>query len=415
MISSSCLTNGLSRYRPTAPCIERNWRWLVVMVCALIATGCSPPTRLAAVPQRDELSMNVGSMQAIRYYPPDQLGSLQADAVDAVGRERAALAAAGHEGPLPPASYLAVSGGGEDGAFGAGLLIGWTETGTRPEFKVVTGVSTGALTAPFAFLGPAYDRQLEEIYTTLTAANVLETRGYLAAIFDDAMADTAPLRRTIAKYMTEDLLAAIAREHAKGRILLIGTTNLDLRRGVIWNIGKIAASGDPGALELVRTILVASAAIPGAFPPVMFDVTVDGQPYQEMHVDGGASAQVFVYPPSLKIAEAAKELGIERQRDVYVIRNARLDAEWADVKRDTMSIAGRAISSLIQTQGVGDLYRIYAVSQRDRVGFHLAYVPSSFDVKLVEPFDPTYMRALFELGHTLGAQGYPWLEQPPSY
>jgi hypothetical protein len=385
------------------------------MVCALIVTGCSPPTRLAAVPQRDELSMNVGSMQAIRYYPPDQLGSLQADAMDAVGRERAALAAAGHEGPLPPVSYLAVSGGGEDGAFGAGLLIGWTEAGTRPEFKVVTGVSTGALTAPFAFLGPAYDDQLAEIYTTLTAANVLETRSYLAAIFDDAMADTAPLRRTIAKYMTEDLLAAIAREHAKGRILLIGTTNLDVRRGVIWNIGKIAASGDPGALELVRTILVASAAIPGAFPPVMIDVTVDGQPYQEMHVDGGASAQVFVYPPSLKIAEAAKELGIERQRDVYVIRNARLDAEWADVRRDTMSIAGRAISSLIQTQGVGDLYRIYAVSQRDGVGFHLAYIPSSFDVKLKEPFDPAYMRALFELGRKLGAQGYPWLEQPPGY
>jgi predicted patatin/cPLA2 family phospholipase len=397
------------------PGIKASLQKLAIAGCILALAGCTTPTRLSAVPQQDELSMNVGSMQAIRYYPPDQLGSLQADALDAINRERAALAAAGHTGPLPPVSYLAVSGGGEDGAFGAGLLTGWTETGTRPEFKVVTGVSTGALTAPFAFLGPAYDGQLKEMYTTLSAADVLETRSFLAAIYDDAMADTAPLRRTIAKYMTMDVLAAIAREHAKGRILLIGTTNLDLRRGVIWNIGKIAASGSPEALELVRSILVASAAIPGAFPPVMIDVTVDGKPYQEMHVDGGASAQVFVYPPSLKIAEAAKALGIERRRDVYVIRNARLDAQWADVKRETMSIASRAISSLIQTQGIGDLYRIYAVSQRDGVGFHLAYIPPSFDMELKEPFDPGYMQALFELGHKMGAQGYPWQDHPPGY
>jgi hypothetical protein len=147
----------------------------------------------------------------------------------------------------------------------------------------------------------------------------------------------------------------------------------------------------------------------------MIDVMADGQPYQEMHVDGGASAQVFIYPPSLKIGEVARKEGIRRRRDVYVIRNARLDADWADVKRSTLSIAGRAISSLIQTQGVGDLYRIYTVSQRDRVGFHLAYIPSSFDVKLETPFDQTYMRALFDLGLKLGAQGYPWQPRPPGY
>lgn len=388
---------------------------LAVLAVALLASGCSPPTRLAAVPERHEFNATVGSMQGIRYYPPDHLGTLEADARDSVERERAALAAAGHKGALPPASYLAVSGGGEDGAFGAGLLTGWTKSGTRPEFKVVTGVSTGALTAPFAFLGPAYDDRLAEIYTSITAADVLEARGFLAAVTNDAMADTAPLRRTIARYVTPDLLAAIAREHEKGRLLLIGTTDLDAQRGVIWNVGKIAASGDPGAPELVRSILVASAAIPGAFPPVMIDVMADGQPYQEMHVDGGASAQVFIYPPSLKVAELAKKAGVVRQRDVYVIRNARLDANWADVKRRTLSIAGRAISSLIQTQGVGDLYRIYTVSQRDGVRFHLAYIPSSFDVKLESPFDQTYMRALFELGHKLGAQGYAWQTRPPGF
>ncbi|WP_342241107.1 patatin-like phospholipase family protein [Inquilinus sp. OTU3971] len=415
MISSASIARVWSQCCAIRPSAQRDLPRLVVLAVALLASGCSPPSRLAAVPERHEFNATVGSMQGIRYYPPDHLGTLEADARESVERERAALAASGHRGPLPPASYLAVSGGGENGAFGAGLLVGWTKTGTRPEFKVVTGVSTGALTAPFAFLGPAYDDRLAGIYTSITAAEVLEARGFLAAVTDDAMADTAPLRRTIAKYVTRDLLAAIAREHDKGRILLIGTTDLDAQRGVIWNIGKIAASGDPGALELVRSILVASAAIPGAFPPVMIDVMADGQPYQEMHVDGGASAQVFIYPPSLKVAEVAKKAGIVRQRDVYVIRNARLDADWADVKRRTLSIAGRAISSLIQTQGVGDLYRIYTVSQRDGVGFHLAYIPSSFDVKLETPFDQTYMRALFELGRKMGAEGYPWQTRPPGY
>lgn len=415
MISSAVIARVWSRCRAIRPSARRDLPRLVILAVALIASGCSPPTRLAAVPERHEFNATIGSMQGVRYYPPDHLGTIEADARASVDRERAVLAAAGHKGPLPPASYLAVSGGGENGAFGAGLLVGWTKTGTRPEFKVVTGVSTGALTAPFAFLGPAYDDRLAGIYTSITAAEVLESRGFLAALTDDAMADTAPLRRTIAKYVTPDLLAAIAREHEKGRILLIGTTDLDAQRGVIWNIGKIAASGDPGALELVRSILVASTAIPGAFPPVMIDVTADGQPYQEMHVDGGATAQVFIYPPSLKIGELAKKAGIVRRRDVYVIRNARLDADWADVRRSTLSIAGRAISSLIQTQGVGDLYRIYTVSQRDGVGFHLAYIPSSFDVKLETPFDQTYMRALFDLGLKLGAQGYPWQTRPPGY
>jgi hypothetical protein len=154
------------------------------------------------------------------------------------------------------------------------------------------------------------------------------------------------------------MLDAIAAEYAKGRVLLIGTTNLDARRPVIWNIGQIAASGHPEALDLIRDILVASAAIPGAFPPVMIDVQVDGKTYEEMHVDGGASSQVFVYPPGLSVAATFRAEGVTRERRLYVIRNARLDPEWALVDRSTLSILERAVSSLIQTQGVGDLYRV---------------------------------------------------------
>jgi predicted acylesterase/phospholipase RssA len=352
-------------------------------------------------------------MTGIRYWPPADVKTIESDAIASYKREAALAASQGRR--LPTANFLAISGGGENGAFGAGLLVGWTEAGTRPEFKLVTGISTGALTAPFAFLGPAYDQQLKAVYTTVDQDDVLKKRSVLAAVFDDALTDNSPLHNLVATYVTQDMLEAIAAENAKGRLLLIGTTNIDARRPVIWNIGKIAASGNPNALELVRKILVASAAIPGAFPPTMIDVEVDGESYQEMHVDGGASAQVFVYPPKLRLAELSAEVGATRKRRLFVIRNSRLDPDWADTKRKTLSIAGRAISSLIQTQGVGDLYRIYATAQRDGVDFNLAFIPETFDVPLPEPFDRHYMNELFETGYSLGRAGYPWAKAPPGY
>jgi predicted acylesterase/phospholipase RssA len=235
-----------------------------------------------------------------------------------------------------------------------------------------------------------------------------------AALFDDAMVDTAPLRRFVGRYANQPMFNDIAAEHARGRILLVGTTNIDARRPVIWNIGKLAASGHPNGLEVFRSILVASAAIPGAFPPVMIDVEVDGRHYQEMHVDGGASAQVFVYPPAL-VAIARQRLGarFQRQRRAYIIRNSRLTADWAETNRRTLDISGRAIQSLIQTQGVGDLYRIYSTADRDGVDFNLAYIPPEFTTPYVEPFETQYMNELFDLGHRMGREGYHMGRAPP--
>jgi predicted acylesterase/phospholipase RssA len=384
---------------------------LALIVLPLLA-GCATPSRLDAVPRAEEGAANVEGMTGIRYWREEDLPLLTQDSMDAYTRE---LNLAGAKGPLPPANFLAISGGGENGAFGAGLLVGWTQAGTRPEFKVVTGVSTGALTAPFAFLGPRYDEQLKAVYTTFGSKDVLDKRGMLAALFDDAMADNAPLQKLVAKFITPDMLQEIAAEYAKGRMLLIATTNLDARRPVVWNIGKIAASGNPKALELVRKILIASAAIPVAFPPMMIDVSVNGKHYQEMHVDGGASAQVFVYPRQLKIGELSAQAGITRERRAFIIRNARLDPDWADTKRNVLPIAGRAITSLIQTQGVGDLYRIYTITQRDGVDFNLAFIPPTFNVELPEPFDQHYMNELFKVGYDLGKSGYDWTKTPPGY
>ena len=329
-------------------------RWLLVAgaVACTFMTRCAPLPRLNAVPSQDASDVTVLGLSDIRYWGDEDSPLLIQEGKAAYARELSAYRRAGHEGPLPPANYLAISGGGEDGAFGAGLLVGWTAAGTRPQFKLVTGVSTGALTAPFAFLGPRYDAQLQAVYTMISRKDVLEPRFYIAALTEDALASNAPLRRTLARYVTQAMLDEIATQYEQGRILLIGTTDLDQGRPVIWNIGKLAASRHPGALKLVQDILLASTAIPGVFPPVMIDVQANGRKYQEMHVDGGASAQVFVYPPSLQLNAAASRTGVVRERRLYVIWNARLDPQWAEIQRRTFTIVERAISSLIQTQGV---------------------------------------------------------------
>ena len=388
---------------------------LLSFAALLLLQGCATPSRLAAVPVQDTTRAEIPGIPNARYWVQTDIEPFVRDALASAQREQAYLARTGHQGPLPPVNFLAVSGGGDDGAFGAGLLVGWTETGTRPEFRGVTGVSTGALIAPFAFLGPEEDDTLREVYTAIGPANVLEPRSLLVALTSDALADNSPLFELISRYINAEFLARIAREYQeKGRLLLIGTTNLDARRGIVWNMGAIAASGDPKALDLFRKILLASAAIPAAFPPVMIDVEVNGKPYQEMHVDGGTQAQVFLYPP--RMFDLIRQQGVNvtpRERSVYIIRNARLDPDWAAVERSTLTIAGRAISSLIQTQGLGDLYRIYTTAQRDGLDYNLAYIGADFNAEHKEDFDTAYMRALFDYGYQLGRKGYPWQKTPP--
>ena len=257
---------------------------------------------------------------------------------------------------------------------------------------------------------------IKKLYTTIDDSDIFSERGFTAVFFDDALMDTTPLYGIIASYVDDDMLAAIAREYEKGRLLFIGSTNLDARRGVIWNIGAIAASGQPGALELIHKILLASAAIPLAFPPVMVDVEVDGVAYHEMHVDGGAVAQLFLYPPSVgeQIKAYMEETGFTRERHAYIIRNGALTRELKAVERETLSIAGQAVATMIYMSGVNDLYRVYFVTQIDGVGYNLAYIDDDFDAPPPEGmFDPVYMNALFEYGYDLGRSGYPWKKTPP--
>jgi hypothetical protein len=317
---------------------------------------------------------------------------------------------------MPEVQLLAVSGGGENGAFGAGLLCGWSERGSRPTFELVTGVSTGALTAPFAFLGSSYDPQLRAVYTQLSPEDVLEKRFITAALLDDALTDNSPLFKTISRYLNDEMLAGIAKRYDEGRLLLILTANLDAQQPVIWNIGAIAKSGHPKAPDTIRRILLASAAVPGAFPPTMFNVTVNGQPFQEMHVDGGAFAQAFLYPRSVMRLRQARLRRAEKvvPATAYIIRNGRLDPEWSAVERRTMSIAGRAISTMITVSGYNDVLKMYASAQRDNIGFNLAYIGSDFTKELPKPFDQAFMRALFDYGYQRARRGDEWAHEPPT-
>jgi predicted acylesterase/phospholipase RssA len=318
-------------------------------------------------------------------------------------------------GNTKPSYILALSGGGEGGAFGAGILNGWTVTGTRPEFTVVTGISTGALIAPFAFLGSDYDWVLKELYTETTAKQLIKKNGIFSIFRLDALFDTEPLRKLIAEYITADTLQKISQEHLKGRRLFIGTTNLDTLRTVIWDMGAIASSNHSDAPELFRKVMLASASIPGAYPAVYINVQAEGKQYDEMHVDGGTSSQVFVYPPEFKLKELAKQHNYNRERNLYVIFNSKLKPKGQVFKPGLRTIARRSISTLINTQGQGDIFRIYLTSQRDKVNFNMAFIPSVMEKESTEEFDTDYMQELYDYGYKQMIDGYQWKQTLPGF
>lgn len=310
-------------------------------------------------------------------------------------------------------TYLAISGGGANGAFAAGLLLGWTASGERPEFTAVTGVSAGALVAPFAFLGPEYDDVLKTVAAGLTPDQVYKKRGVIRALRTDALATTEPLQALIAKYVDEEVMEKIAAAHREGRSLTIGTANLDSMRPVIWRIGAIANSGHPDALSLIRQILLASASIPVVFSPVLIGVEADGQKYDELHVDGGAASQVFLYPVGIDYDEVLERLAVPGRPKVYIIRNSRLDPIYKQLRNKFFPIAGRSLQSLVRTQGIGDLYRIYLETCRDGLDFNLASIPADFTEESKEEFDRQYMHDLYDMAFERAEAGYDWEKMPP--
>jgi len=338
--------------------------------------GCALATARNPVPPALESQASVVGMGAapIRFWG-DQLPPN----ADAIVKEKWAQVRASRpellaKGRRPVVNFLALSGGGSDGAFGAGVLGGWTASGKRPEFDVVTGVSTGALTAPFAFLGPKYDAALKDVFTQSNTKDIAIAQPVRGLLGGDSLASNAPLAKVVAYYVNDDFLKEVAAEHLKGRRLLIGTTNLDAERPVIWDMGAIATSGRPEALELFRTVLLSSAAIPAVFPPGFIKVAADGALYDEMHVDGGATREVFLVPTQFMANKIDGRLGISPIRRAYIIRNGHVAPEYKPVKARTLSIAGRAVSSLRRWRSL----RALPVRQTQQYGLQPRLHPCRF-------------------------------------
>ena len=305
--------------------------------------------------------------------------------------------------PTTPGPWLALSTGGGDGAFGAGLLNGWSESGKRPEFSVVTGVSTGALMAPYAFIGSSQDPGLKRAYTEYNAGDIFED-----VKTPESLVDTWPLKRLIDKEVTPELLAQVAEAYKGGRRLFVATTNLDAQRGVIWNMGAIAAKGDQAALELFRNVLRASTAIPGLFPPVLIEVEANGKKTQEMHADGGLTGQIFVAPESILNTSSTTKLPAT---ELYLIANSRLTPEFQTAERSLISVLGHAITVGVQSMLRVNIDRAYATAKRNGIPFYLSYPALAADQQGKGAFDTEFMKDLFQAGVARGRGESPFVQE----
>ena len=391
--------------------LKRAFRFCAVGSTVFLAAGCATIAPRNVLPQTNAAQIELEGFHNIRFWGDASTREIQAIMMADASKTEGRLSS-GVERHPPFSNLLAISGGAEDGAFGAGLLVGWSDAGTRPVFDLVTGVSSGALIAPFAFLGREHDGQLRDIFTKYERKDIF-TYNVHGLIEGSALADDRPLAKLIEKYVDEAFLQEVAKARLNGRILLIGTTNLDTQRPVLWDMGRIAMSRDRDALGLFRKILLASATLPGVFPPVRIQVRVGGQSYDELHVDGGVTRQVFIAPSIFSFASHDPKPGRPATKPrLYVIRNGKIDPEWQSVSENVVSITQRSISTLIKNQGIGDLYRIYSITKRDGIDFNLASIPPDFSETSDEPFDQKYMIALFDRGYNLASHNYSWVKAP---
>ncbi len=313
----------------------------------------------------------------------------------------------------PKRTMLVLSGGGSYGAFQAGVLRGWGDMGCRPEFDVITGVSTGALVAAITFPGPDMDTISEAIFTSVSNRDIFKKRNIIVGLTQGYVADTKPLRELIDAMVTDEYLDRIAGQHAMGRRLFIGTTNLETRRQVIWDMGNIAVKHrtDKNSKKLFRDILQASSAIPGLFPPVSIPIEVGGKIYEEKHVDGGVTAGIFLRPFALNLNGQKESLA---GSDIYILVAGKLYADPGPVGKDLMSLGSSTVAALLSGQVRDELSEIFAISVFQGMRFHLGAVPDNYPTTMKSSeFDKKQMRELYAEGRRLGQTGALWRNTPP--
>ena len=313
-----------------------------------------------------------------------------------------------------PRNVLCLSGGGSYGAYSAGVLCGWSETGQRPCFDVVTGISTGALIAPLAFLGPKYDEQLRHFYTTSTNSDIFKKRLVRGILGGEAFTDTTPLRKHISEVFTDEAVSELAEAHRAGRRLMIGTTEEEGHRLILWDIGAIACKGRPCDRELIIDILLGSAAIPGAFPASKITVNIDGEFKTERHVDGGTTQALFFYPPYVPPEERSPQTLNLVDSNVYILVAGKLYADPEVISKSAVSQAGKAVSGIIYAQTRGDLQRLWTFSLLHGMNYYLTAIPADFtNLGSSGEFDPKVMTALFDTGRRAATCPQAWRTTPP--
>ena len=372
------------------------------MLIIVSLTGCS--TYRPPLPEEHETLGVIPGLEDVRYW--GDIALYDSKALTSEIREQ--IIATDPEELHRPQYFLAISGGGQNGAFGAGLLNGWTAKGDRPTFRMVTGISTGAIISPFAFLGADYDLALKELYSKYPTKEVLK-KSVLSGLFGgEALADSKPMLGLIAKYLDQEAIERIAGEHNKGRRLYVGTTNMDAMRPVIWDIGAIAASDHPDRADIIHRVILASSSIPGAFPPVYFDVEKNGVQYNELHQDGGVANQIFIAPASHDLRIECEQVGLTGSISVYMIRNSVSRRGWKLVKPRAYSLAGASIGGLTRNQGNANQYVIYLQAQKGDMACYSAKIPKDFSATPTEAFDTAYMSELFDFAYNKAIRGEIW-------
>jgi predicted patatin/cPLA2 family phospholipase len=386
-----------------------------LFLLAWVLAGCGQAVKRTPVPlELADQAVVEGGIAGARFWGDRIDPKLQADLMRTAKEHPMPVDPLAEDGPGVGA--LVLSGGGDAGAYGAGLLCGWTDHGTRPRFRIVTGVSTGALIAPLAFLGPKYDSVLREAYTTVETKDVMKMRPVLDWLRFDSVADSKPLLGLTARQITDEMIREIAIEHEKGRRLFVQTVNLDAQRPVIWDMGAIAiASRDrPEAAALFRQVMVASASIPGVFPPQYIRVEADGARFDEMHVDGGTASQMLMSTLPVNLQELRGGLSAVLHRpSVYIIRNGYVRPEWKTMQPKLVPIAGRAISSMIKSQAATELQLMYLEAKLADIDFYLSYIPDAYERTTEKGFDTQEMNRLFREGYDQAMRGESWRRLPP--
>jgi hypothetical protein len=302
-------------------------------------------------------------------------------------------------------NILALSGGAAGGAYGAGVLAGLSKSGRRPDFAIVTGVSTGALSAPMAFLGSAWDDRLTDAYVGGHATELLSLRR-LAPALGPSIFKGESLDALVETFVDQEMVEAVAVEHAKGRRLLIATTNLDSQRAVVWDLGEIATHGGEEALKLFRTLLVASASVPGIFPPKLIDVQANDHAYQEMHVDGGVAAPLFLMPDALL---HWRNLGPRFRRGrVHVIVNTVLDPSTQSTPPGVASIMSRSFDTMLRFSYRQALSLAAGFCSRHNLPLSVASIPNTFEGMNLLKFETDLMRRIYDAGFEQAVEGSVW-------